>query len=80
LKTGRKGVSTMEGIILELETLVSPWAIVGGVSLLSIGVALILLGYVSDEEKGGRRMFWAEWPIPGTEKTPSEERSLRLAA
>ncbi|MBP2669169.1 MAG: hypothetical protein H6Q80_1371 [Deltaproteobacteria bacterium] len=70
----------MEGIILDFEALVSPWAIVGGVSLLAVGVALMLLGHASDEEKAGRRLYWAEWPVPGTEETSFEEEKLRLAA
>jgi hypothetical protein len=79
LKSERKEVSTMEGIILGLEALTSPWSIIGGVSLLAVGIALMLLGYVSDEERAGRRAFWAEWPIPGSEVSPRKEE-LRLAA
>jgi hypothetical protein len=69
----------MEGIILGLEALTSPWSVIGGVSLLAVGIALMLLGRVSDEEKAGRRAFWAEWPIPGSEVSPRKE-GLRLAA
>ena len=59
----------MEGIILDLEAIVSPFAVIGGVSLLAVGIALMLLGYTSDEEKAGRRLFWVAEPIPGTEET-----------
>ena len=73
----------MEGIILGLEALASPWSIIGGVSLLVVVVGVALLGYMSEEEKAGRRLYWAEWPIPGTEgKTESSfvEREYRKAA
>jgi hypothetical protein len=69
----------MEGIILSLEALTSPWSIIGGVSLLAIVVRAVAFGYMEEEEKAGRRFFWAEWPIPGSEVfSPKEE--LRLAA
>ena len=70
----------MEGIILSLEALTSPWSVIGGVSLLAVGIALMLLGHVSEEEKAGRHAFWAEWPVPGTEETSFEEEERRLAA
>jgi hypothetical protein len=69
----------MEGIFYELETLVSPWAVIGGVSLLAVGVALMLLGHASDEEKAGRRLYLAE-PIPGSEEPSAVEEEFRLAA
>ena len=69
----------MEGIILSLEALTSPWSIIGGVSLLAVVVGVVLFGYLSEEEKAGRRFYWAEWPIPSTEETSFEEE-LRLAA
>ena len=73
----------MEGIILSLEALASPWSIIGGVSLLAIVVGVVLLGYMSGEEKAGRRLYWAEWPIPGTEgktETSFTEREYLKAA
>jgi hypothetical protein len=69
----------MEGIILSLEALTFPWSTIGGVSLLAVVVGVVLFGYMAEEEKAGRRFYWAEWPIPGTEETSFEEE-LRLAA
>jgi hypothetical protein len=69
----------MEGIILGLETLASPWNIIAGVSLLAVVVGGVLLGYMSEEEKSGRRLYWAEWPISDFEITSPKEE-LRLAA
>ena len=69
----------MEGILLELEVLSSPWSIVAGSALLAIAAAAALLGYTAEEERAGRRLFWAEWPIPESEAPPREEE-LRLAA
>jgi hypothetical protein len=72
-------VSTMEGILYELEALVSPWAVIGGVSLLAVGVAVMLLGRASDEEATGASFHFAE-PIPGSEEVSAEEETFRLAA
>ena len=70
----------MEGIVLELEALVSPWAVLGGASLLAMGISMMLLGRISDEERAGHRLFWAEWPIPGGGEAFYEEEELRRAA
>jgi hypothetical protein len=69
----------MEGVILELETLVSPWNVIAGTCLLAIVAGMVLFGYMAEEEKTGRRLFWAEWPIPESE-VPSHEEELRIAA
>jgi hypothetical protein len=69
----------MEGIILGMEALASPWSVIGGVSLLAVVIGVVLLGYMSEEEKTGRRLYWAEWPIPGSEVS-SRKEELRLAA
>ena len=70
----------MEGFLFELETLVSPWAVIGGVSLLTVGVAMMLLGHASDVEKVGRRLYLAE-PIPGAEEPSAPtEAEFRIAA
>ena len=49
-------------------------------SLLAVAVGGVLFGYMAEEEKAGRRLYWAEWPIPGTEETSFEEKGFRLAA
>jgi len=60
-------VSTMEGIILSLEALASRGASSGGCPAghrrKGGGVR-----YMEEEEKAGRRLFWVDWPIPGTER------------
>ena len=73
----------MEGIILSLEALESPWSLIGGVSLLAIVVRAVGFGYMEEEEKAGRRLFWVDWPIPGTEgntETSFTEREYLRAA
>ncbi len=70
----------MEGIVLSLEALTSPWSVIAGLSLLAVAVGGALFGYMSEEEMAGRRLYWAEWPIPGTGETSFEEETFRLAA
>ena len=69
----------MEGIILGIEALASPWSLIGGVSLLAVVIGVVMFGYMSEVEKAGRRLYWAEWPDPGSE-VPSGKEELRLAA
>jgi len=69
----------MEGILLGLEGSTSGWGVVGGAALAAIAVVSCVLGYIAEQEKSGRRVFWAEWPIP--ESAPSTvEEEMRLAA
>ncbi len=70
----------MEGIVLEVEALASPWGFIAGLSLLAIVAVTVLFGYMAEEEKAGRRLFWAEWPIPESGPPPIFEEELRLAA
>ncbi len=66
----------MEGILSDISTSGSVFGVLGGAVLLGIVVAITILGYVSDEEKRGRRVTWAEWPIPeggGREHAGKEE-------
>ena len=70
----------MEGIILELEALTTPLAGIVGLSLLAVVFGIVMLGYTAEEEKAGRRLYWAEWPIPGSEAPSPEEEEFRLAA
>jgi len=59
----------MEGILIELVSM-SPVGVFLAMVILTVLVATaILLGYTSEEEKRGERLYWAEWPIPGTEET-----------
>ena len=59
----------MEGILIELESLAPVGVFFAGLIYLALVATVILLGYTSEEEKRGERLYWAEWPIPGTEGT-----------
>ena len=70
----------MEGILLGVEAFASPITILLGVVLLAIGVGVILLGYMADEEASGKRIFWAESPFTDVSEAPVENvRYLRAA-
>ena len=70
----------MEGILFETPVSVAA-AIVGGTIVLGAALVVTILGRVADGEAEGRRYFWAEWPLPETEKEePAEEWKIRLAA
>ena len=56
----------MEGIALATEFIGSVFAYMGSVALLAIVASVILFGYTAEEERKGNRLFWAEWPLPGT--------------
>ena len=72
----------MEGIALATEFIGSVFAYLGGVALLAFVAGGILLGYTAEEEKSGKRLFWAEWPLPGTGEpaSPVVEREYLKAA
>ena len=46
-------MSTMEGILLDIEMFTTPVSVLLGVVLLAIGACGILLGYLADEEADG---------------------------
>ncbi len=72
----------MEGIVFDATVFSSTIAFLCGLAILAIAVAMILIGSVHDKEAGGRRVYWAEWPLPESEpKAPAEEeRKARRAA
>ena len=72
----------MEGILIELESFASVGTFFAGVILLALVTAAILLGYAAGEESKGNRLFWAEWPLPGTGEPVSHavEREYAKAA
>jgi hypothetical protein len=72
----------MEGILFEVEMFASPVTVLSGLALLAIGACGILLGYTAEEESKGNRLFWAEWPLPGSEEptSPAVEREYAKAA
>lgn len=71
----------MEGILIGIES-IAPVGVLAGLILLAFASAAILLGYTAEEEGKGRRLFWAEWPLPGTEEpvSPAIEREYLKAA
>lgn len=71
----------MEGFVFDAAVFSSPIAFLCGVAILAIAVAMILLGAVHDAEAEGRRVYWAEWPLPEAEtKAPSKEEKISRAA
>ena len=53
----------MEGILLELESVLSPATALSALAILVAVVGGILLGHMADEEKEGKKVFWAESPF-----------------
>jgi len=81
----------MEGILLGSGAFASAMPIYLGLLVLGFGIAGIALGHASDAEAVGRRVDWAEWPVPeearpiapepGTSERPGEEKGhIRKAA
>jgi hypothetical protein len=68
----RKEVSKMEGILFEIETIVSPIAVLCGLALVAVAAYGILLGNMADEEASGKRIFWAESPFSDSVEAPVE--------
>lgn len=70
----------MEGIILE--TLEIGFGVAFTATLILIAaIAGIFLAGMSEEERKGVRLPWAEWPLPEREEiAPAPEREERLAA
>ncbi len=69
----------MEGILIGTESF-APFGVIAGLLLLAFASAAVLLGYTAEEESKGNRLFWAEWPLPGSEETTQEMVELKLAA
>ncbi len=63
----------MEGILFEIETVLSPFAVLSGLALLAVGACGILLGYMADEEAEGKKVFWAESPFTDIHETKPVE-------
>lgn len=71
----------MEGILLEIESVLSPIAVLSGLTLLAVGACGILLGHMADEEAEGKKVFWAESPFTDiSEVTYREEVKYARAA
>ena len=77
-----KEVSTMEGILFDIEMFASPVTALLGLVLLAIGACGILLGHMADKEASGKEVFRAESPFTdiSVSETPAESvRYLRAA-
>ncbi len=68
----------MEGILTELT--VGSGVFVAAMALLVLVVGGILLGRLADEEKSGKRFYWAEWPLPESGSEIPAEGVARRAA
>ncbi|HAM34265.1 MAG: hypothetical protein A2Z26_01940 [Deltaproteobacteria bacterium RBG_16_66_15] len=77
-----KEVSTMGGILMEMESFAPVEVFFAGLILLALVATAILLGYTAEEESKGNRLFWAEWPLPGSGEpaSPAVERESMKAA
>jgi hypothetical protein len=72
----------MEGILIGMESFAPVGVFFAGLILLALAATAILLGFTSEEESKGNRLFWAEWPLPGSEEPapPAVEREYLKAA
>lgn len=70
----------MEGIVLEVEALGTPWVLIGVIASWAVVVGAILLGRMADGERAGRRFLWAEGPFYKPRGQKSAEEELRKAA
>ena len=71
----------MEMTILTPEAFASPVAFAGGLILLAVLAGGVLLGCIAEEEAKGRRLIWAEEPLPEAGKPAlPEAEQLRRAA
>jgi hypothetical protein len=72
----------MEGILIAMESFAPVGVFFAGLILTALVATAILLGYTAEEESKGNRLFWAEWPLPGSEEptSPAVEREYAKAA
>jgi hypothetical protein len=77
-----KEVRTMEGILIEAESFASVGVFFAALILVALVATAIMLGYTAGEERKGNRLFWAEWPLPGSEEpaAPAAEMEYPKAA
>lgn len=71
----------MEGIALETLPFNATIAAAGAFILLAVFLGVVLLGYVAEEETKGRRLIWAEEPLPeaGKPALPDAQQFRRAA-
>ena len=63
-----KEVSTMEGILFDIELFTTPVTVLLGLVLLAIGACGILLGYMADEESEREGGFLGGVPVHRCER------------
>jgi len=56
----------VEGILLD-NLVIGAGALLSGIALLVLAFGWILVGYLSDQEKAGKRFFWVEASLPEPE-------------
>jgi hypothetical protein len=79
LREEKGGEETMVAILSDY-LLAESGAFLGALALLVLVLGDVLLGRLADEEKTGKRFFWAEWPLPGAEPGVTEEGGISHAA
>ena len=74
-------MTIIEELLLNIETAGPALVFLGAVAALALTAGAVFFGYMAEEEKNGRKLSWAEWPIPESETTYCEvSPKLRLAA
>lgn len=69
----------MEGILIDYGVLGSG-VFLSALVLLVLVFEGVLLARLAEEERTGKRFFWAEWPLPGSEPhEPAELDAMRAA-
>jgi hypothetical protein len=56
----------VEGIILD-DLVIGSGALMSGIVLLVLALGSILMGYLADQEKAGKRFFWTDTSLPEPE-------------
>jgi len=59
-------VRTVEGIILD-DLVIGSGALLSGIVLLVLALGWIVMGYLADQEKAGKRFFWTDSSLPEPE-------------
>lgn len=68
----------MEGMLTEY--VVSSGVLLSALALLVLVFGGALLGRLAEEERRGKRFFWAEWPLPESEPhVPAQRDAMRAA-
>lgn len=68
----------MEGTLIQY--VASAGDLLTGITLLVLVFGGVLLGRLAEDEKMGKRFFWAEWPLPESEPSSASEELDALRA